>query len=374
MKTLKLILLAPAFLGLIACAKSESPFLQTPPEKVEQVTGEVGKTVSIPDPKVNILFVVDNSGSMMPHQELLKRNIEKFASTFFTNPRLDYKIGVVPVYDSFNLHLEGSSDGCAPGKVRKMNPLGELVPLKGAEGKIITRDTPEAAKVLKETVAIGVQCGPDAEESFSPVLAVLDEKRNKELNDHFYDKDAYLVVIFLTDANDLTPGMTANQFYDRLKAAKGGDESKILMAAAIPNSPSCQIDSDPIEIRRLMARANGGSIFNLCSSSFGTDLANFGKKISEDITEQRIEIGFIPDKRLKVYYGVKGMRTEEMQEIPLNKNGQTGGYSYMPNTQMIILSHDLNINRIPGGEIFYVAYPINPKKFTNGLATTEGQD
>ncbi|MCB0349302.1 MAG: hypothetical protein KDD37_10740, partial [Bdellovibrionales bacterium] len=331
---------------------------------------------AIPDPKVNILFVVDNSGSMDGHQATLKANIAKFADTFFKNPRLDYKIGVVPVYDS--TYLDGQAHCRLKTDVRKMNKFAELVPLKNADGSVmaesvpfITRDTANAEEVLKQTVALGTQCGPEAEESFSPVLGVIDPQINQTKNSNFYDKDAFLVVIFLTDADDISPGLNAGQFYEKLVAAKGGDRSKVLIAAALPDKerPGCTVDSVGPQFADLISISNG-SRFNLCSNSFGTELVTFGNVLVEKVAQQRIELDFIPDTRLKITYGKKGMRDEEMQTIEPNVDG---GYTYLPGTKTIILQANLNINRIEGGEIFITAYPIDPKNFKNGRATTIGQ-
>lgn len=356
---------------LTACAKTESPFLQTPAEHVEPVTVSAGKITPIPEPKVNILFVVDNSGSMDDHQAKLKANIAKFAATFFKNPRLDYKIGIVPVFDS--TYEEGQAHCRLKGDTRKMNPLSELVPLKNTDGSLvensppfITRDTPNAEEVLKRTVVLGTQCGPEAEESFSPVLGIMRADIN-EKNMNFYDKDAFLVVIFLTNSDDITLGLSANQFYEKLVAAKGGDRNKILIAAALPEkeSASCVVDSSGPQFSDLI-RLSNGSVFNLCSNNFGTELAAFGNVLVEKVAQQRIELDFVPDDRLKITYGKKGMRDEELQQIPKG----TGGYIYLPGTKTIILDANLNINRVEGGEIFITAYPVDPKNFKNGRVST----
>ena len=182
-------------LGLIACAKSESPLVQAPAVHYKSVKLNAGEKAVIPDPKVNILFVVDNSGSMSGHQDTLRRNIDAFAQTFFHNPRIDYRIGVVPVYD--RVYKDGQAECATPGAVRKMNKYAELVPLKNPDGSLIpdaapyiTRDTVNGQEILKKTIMLGTQCGPEAEESFSPVLGVIDDSINQTKNAGFYEKDA----------------------------------------------------------------------------------------------------------------------------------------------------------------------------------------
>jgi hypothetical protein len=376
MKTIKVLLFLPLVANLVACAKSETPFLQTPAQKVEAVTVVAGKTTAIADPKVTIVFVTDNSGSMDVHQETMKNNISTFASKFFLKTRINYRIGVVPVYDRF--YSDGQAQCRLASDVRKMNPRGELVPLKGAEGKFIDRATPNGAQVLKDTIKLGVRCGPEAEESFEPVLALMEDDINAS-NDSFYEKDSYLVVIFLTNADDANYNLGAQDFYNKLVAAKGGDKSKLLFAAAVPNSNSCATDAKPTKILELIKIANdqpgvpqNSMVLDLCSNKFGAKLAEFGEQIVERVGKQQIELGFNPDNRLKITYGTDEMPEADRQEVlPKGK----GGYTLLPGSKSstILLDSELDITPIPEGKLYILAYPINPKQYRNGQATTQGE-
>lgn len=375
-----LTLLIAALFATTACNKSTNPQMQAPPEQFVAVDQSVPQLTSAKEPKVNILFVVDNSGSMKAHQEKLKANIDKFADRFFDNPRIDYKIGVVPVYDriyplknKLNDPVEGPRE-----RSRKMNPLGELVQLKDKNGQVIegvpyiTRDTPHAKEVLKSTVAIGIQWGPEAEESFSPVLKVVqDEKHNQEVNAGFYDKDAYLVVIFLTDADDVTPGLTSDEFYSELVQAKGGNTQKVLIAAALPSvkvdSPSCRLDGNGPQYKfpALITRSEG-MMADLCSNSFGEALAIFGEQLVNQVGAQKIKLGYIVDKNIVVTYGTKDTAPEKRQQIQEGPNG----YTLFPATGEIVLSSKLNIKRVDGGEIFVSVTPANLANIRTGRLKT----
>ena len=141
--------------------------------------------------------------------------------------------------------------------------------------------------MLKQTVLIGTQWGPEAEESFSPVLAVLDPKQNTEKNNGFYQDDAYLVVFFLTDADDVTPGLSAESFYEKLLSSKGGDASKIIIAAALPNlennSENCKKDGrGPVQAFPALLTASGGIHADLCSDHFADTLIKVGDQIAQN--------------------------------------------------------------------------------------------
>ncbi|MES2769256.1 MAG: hypothetical protein V4596_08925 [Bdellovibrionota bacterium] len=385
-----LTVLATALFAATACSKKGNPRMQAPPEQHKVVDQVAPRVESTGDPKVNILFVVDNSQSMDAHQTKLKQNIDRFADKFFHNPRIDFKIGIVPVYDSKYLNdskQDYTYNETINGKrVTKVGPRimvqnnGVLVPLKDANGQVITgapfitRDTLDAKNVLKNTVAIGTQWGPEAEESFSPVLKIIsDDNLNNSVNAGFYEKDAFLVVIFLTDADDVTPGENAYEFYEKLKAAKGGNENKILIAAALPSSKvdklSCRLDGSGPQSRfpDLMNIAQG-TVADLCSNSFGDDLAELGERLVNQVGSQRIPIQFIPDSNsIQVSYG--NPANTERQIIPRDQTG----WSYNIENQEIVLSPELNIKRVPGGEIFVKYTEVNLNNIQNGRLVPASQ-
>jgi hypothetical protein len=363
-------LLILSFLNVIGCS-GISPDRQGKAEKFASLNTPVEQAKPLPDPKINILFVVDNSGSMAGYQAKLAENIEKFADAFFTNTRLDYKIGVVPVYDSKYLN-----DKTVYGKagVRKMNPLAELVELKGISSETqkhlyITRNTPNSKEVLKQTVLIGTQWGPEAEESFSPVLAVMNQEHNKNKNDNFYEEDAYLAIIFLTDADDVSPGLSGELFYKKLVELKKGDRSKVLIAAALPNlqnnSKSCEKDGrGPIQSFPSLLEVSGGIVADLCSDNFGETLAKFGNQILQTVGQQKVQLSHTPDMQtLEVRYGIKGTPKEEMELI---KPG-IDGFMLNPEINEIVISSNWSPqNKLAGAEIFVWYKPVNYKNFNNG--------
>lgn len=349
-----------ASLLIQACGVS-SPERQAPPETFTSLTDEVAKSEEMPEPKVNILFVVDNSGSMKSYQQKMSENIELFAERFFDNARVDYRIGVVPVYDSKYLN---DKTVYKPSGLRKMNPLGELVSLKGlsdssSSSLYITRETPNPKEVLKQTVMIGVQWGPEAEESFSPVLAIMDEERNSSLNQGFYQQDAYLAVIFLTDADDVTPGLSAEEFYQKLVDLKGGDRSKVLIAAALPNlknhSASCGKDGrGPIQSFPALLAVSSGIHADLCSQNFGATLADFGDQLVQRVAAQKKQLPYTPDiTTLKVTYGPD----ENPEEQVLDRS--KGDYTFNPKTNVITLNPYLKLNKTPGAKLRITAKPVS---------------
>lgn len=369
-KLAKSFFLLGGFCLLQAC-DVKSPLRQDKAETFSAVTVEGDQTKALPDPQINILFVVDNSGSMKPHQDKMAANIELFANEFFDNARLDYRIGVVPVYDQRYLNDKKEYRS----GYRKMNSLGELVPLKGSpdvgQQLYITRDTPNPKEVLKSTVLIGVQCGPEAEESFSPVLAVTDPANNRK-NQDFYIADAHLAVIFLTDADDATLTFSGAELYKRLVNLKKGDQSKVLIAAALPNlrnkSDNCTKDgSGPIQAFSDLLSASGGILADLCSDNFGEELASFGKLIKNRVTTQKIALGSTPDiNSLVVSYGSKDQPESERQVLSREKVE----YYFLPETNEVMLNPNAKLQRVPNAKIWVTFKPASLGNAKNGRLNT----
>lgn len=347
----------------------KSPERQAPPETFTPLSEEVSQSEELTEPKVNILFVVDNSGSMKPFQKKMADNIDHFSNTFFDNTRLEYRIGIVPVYDSKFLN---DKTVYYPSGPRKMNPLGELVPLKGLETQLhgeldehrpvfITKETPNPKKVLRETVMIGVQWGPEAEESYSPVLALTtDETLNNTVNQGFYQKDAYLAIIFLTDADDVTPGLSGEEFYQRLIAIKGGDRSKILVAAALlnPNHRSLRCPSTTekgaVQSFPALLAVSSGTFADLCSHNFGSSLAEFGNQLVQRVASQKKQLHYTPDiTTLTVSYGLDS-QPESLQILK-----RPHDYTFNPQTNEIILNPYLKLTKIEGAKLKVSAKPVS---------------
>lgn len=371
----KKLLFALSLSFILSSCNSTNPDRQAPAEEeIEFVTVQGDQSESLNDPKVNILFVVDNSGSMQNYQNKLSKNIKLFSERFFKNSRIDYRIGVVPVFDS--KYLDDQTVYRSGRRI--MNALGELVPLRGLESSddptqlFISRSTQNPQKVLQETVVLGTQWGPEAEESFSPVLAIADEKINSEKNKNFYDPEAYLAVIFLTDADDVTAGLSGEDFYQRLVQLKNGDRSKILIAAALPNlsnnSSECTKDGrGPLQAFPALLAISGAIYADLCSESFGNRLADFGKYLVQRVASQKVALGFTPDiDTLEVTYGLPG--SLESERVLLSRGPQ--GYLFDSEKNEVILSTEIQLSHYQGSILFVKAKPANLANYKNGRLNT----
>lgn len=141
--------------------------------------------------KLDILFVVDNSGSMAEEQERLGDRIDSFISTLHD---IDWQIGITTTDVSDGIH----------------GLKGALLPLNGAAGTIITQKTPNYLQVFKNTVVrrettdCGSQCPSGDEQPLRAAIMAI-EKRNTT-NFGFFRQGADLGLLVLSDEDERSDG------------------------------------------------------------------------------------------------------------------------------------------------------------------------
>jgi hypothetical protein len=286
---------------LSACAPA-NPQKMAPPETY----GQSNQSASVDakaafQPKVDILFVIDNSDSMLKHQENLKANINRFVEAFEANKRIDFQIGVTAIWDSRTYGVTSTN----------FHPLGQLYPLQngqapqpGAVGNFVTR-APNYMTVLGNTLKIGTvpykEGGPEYEELFSPVAAAIDGR-----NVGFIRPDAHLAVIMITDADDVS-SIAPTKLASLLRQAKQGDSSMYSTYAVLSLSSSCPKDpgnrsNSNARILEFLKTSNGQNYannhaFDLCAANYGAKLAEAGRMIAKQAADKpaKIQLEQIPE-------------------------------------------------------------------------------
>lgn len=311
--------------GLLACQGESTKLLPKPDPNTQKRKVDANITFSN---KVDILFVVDDSGSMDPHQQNLIRNTEEFVEEIMGNKVLDYHIGVLS--STANSGWGNSGSKC---------PDGELC---GRIDRFVSRATLNGVRVLKDNFRLGIN-GAGDEKFFEPVLMALTPPMSNGYNLGFYRQEAALAVIFITDAEDQSR-LSPQEFYSFLVQLKGGDASKILTYGTYipPGVSGCRRDdwNDPVRLKNFFDISKGSTYF-LCDSDFGQDLA----KISLDISTRvgRVILlerpPYVPS--IRVTYGT--------QVLP---NDSRKGWIYDPAKNAIILGNEIEwVDQGPGVSI-----------------------
>lgn len=362
-------------LALGACAP-ESPRKFAPPQVYSTVAEKAAPGAKIDwKPKVDILFVVDTSDSMVKHQQNLKDNVDRFVEAFEKHKDLDFQIGVVSVFDSQRF---GAGKAVPEGK---FYPLGQLRPLKdpahpgeNVVGPQYVTRSERYNQVLGETLKVGIEqrcetvadakgrstCvdayGPEFEESFSPVMEVVAGNRNPG----FIRPDAHLAVIMITDANDDSTISPSHLEYV-LRKAKGGDRSKYSTYAVLAldvkeviggkeTVKKCAQDPGGAPTRILdFVALTGGSKYSLCDSKFGDNLAEAGRTIRAKASRLKIDLKAIPeDGTLAVKFGG--------QPVPQDKKT---GWTYEAGS--IIISGEAELSGPEGSQLEIDYIPVDPR-------------
>lgn len=315
-----------------ACSPKSTPLYLTPVYIKEEIQAQ---EADYEDPIVDILFVVDSSGSMGSHQTNLIQNIDLFTNVFLLNSKIDYHIGVLTT---------DMCDDFSPSKYCG----GELV----SEGKLtfVTRKTQNSSSILKQNLKVGTS-GSGTEKVFDPVYTALSKKLNTT-NTGFYRKEATLVTIFVTDAEDQSNQVNAENLRDFLIKLKNGDASKIIsLGVIVPSADqTCPRDAGigPRDIERFLSffpLYTQTNILNLCSKTYGAELS----KMASSIIRQAAKVIYLRQRpilgTLLVKYG--------QAELPLDYKK---GWSYDTYKNAVILGDDIDWKSQPLGSLIKVYF------------------
>ncbi len=358
------------------------------PDSIQWITLDGGQSQLEFNPRVDILFVIDNSDSMKSAEENLVRNVNYFASGLKKNKMIDYHIGVTSVWDSSERYITNKNNIYGVGELRNLKTkagvtLDERYVSKSVEAK---EDT--LASTLNIGIAPYVAGGPEREEVFSPISEALHKSGHGAVNDGFFRDDAQLVVVILTDADDGTDTLTPEQLAQQLFDFKAGKRDRVSVYAALVKSsdpeeskdwglrihpryhPECFEFKGAVAIKRngnckagfaperleqfvLAANVEHGSakeirnqhIMSLVQKDFGQDLSKIGNDIvvrtlaKKILLDQRPRLDEKSQLMVRVRYGSPEALAQGKGQIIPQK--QKGGWVYDADDNSIVLAGDV---------------------------------
>lgn len=336
---------------LQACGSDSSSFsILSEAENFQQNAEEI-------QTKIDILWVIDNSGSMATSQQNLVENFDSFISNFVTKS-YDFRMGVTTT-DAVLAGSEWNSFYNDPwnGNYIKNRyyfgldraskaQLRDGVPGTSSSGvRVITNNTPHIVDTFKINAVQGIE-GYGDERAFQSLKATLDSP----LNSGFRRSDAFLAIIIVSDEDDFShngtdlnenmnnPGLHSVESYvNYLDAYTGttGDSRQYSVSTISINDQTCLNSLNGSSTGRkigtrigALAEMTGGTRGNLCGD-FANELKLIQDKILNSLTQFYLNREPIPET-IKVI--VNGNVIPEARK----NNGQ--GWTYRPDSLSIVFS------------------------------------
>lgn len=309
MKLLKLSFIAIAATFVLgACREAPDHLIAVKPQDRRTAQGSEWQSFSS---AVDILFVIDDSGSMNDHQRNLAANMDLFVEGLKENRFIDYHIGAISTAEAEA--LGGVGTGAGPGAGR----------LNG-RFRFVDRTTPDGWNELKKNVLMGIS-GSGYEKMFSPTKLALTEPNLSGWNAGFYRPTAFLAVIFITDAEDQSDksemggnkssndplNLSPAGMYDFLVQLKKGNKQKVLtygswVPLGIPNS-ICRWDDGSMPHIRLdeFFRIAKSSTYSLCDANYGQKLGEIGKDLIARIGRRVVLDRRPKSDSISIFYGTQ---------------------------------------------------------------------
>lgn len=221
--------------------------------------------------KVDILFMMDNSSSMLQYQNKFSLQVPQMLEKL-NALKLDYHIGVT------------TSD------MRTGATGGDLI----GSPNFVTSATPDLINVLASRVKVG-QTGSDLERGLESLKSVFSPSMLSGDHRQFLRDDALLVVIFLTNEDDYSAESTTSyiSFMDQLKPPfEDGQSSWIANFIGVVSIDSdCNTTGDFKEagLRYMdLVAASGGRNESICKTSLAQAVNNIRARILEVMTDFKL--------------------------------------------------------------------------------------
>jgi hypothetical protein len=257
----RFLLAASSFLLMISlgCQKNQDALLYVKPIQVPKTYNKVHNiretaTVNYGS-DLDILWVIDNSGSMDPHQQAVINNASLFMQNFSAATALNWKMGLISTTDYDQPYIGFTST--TELNSLTTNPIG-----------------------LFQSAVARLGTGGDYEEkTFQPIL-------NAVTQYSFLRSDAYLAIIVVTDEEEQSL-ISPQAFINQIVAIKGGDPKKVITYGVFASTENCGFNGnfDYLGSRfESFMNLSQGTKFSLCAPDFGNMLSSIGANLISKVT------------------------------------------------------------------------------------------
>ncbi len=273
--------------------------------------------------KVDVLFVVDNTASMVEEQPRIVSAMPAFAEAALAKG-VDMHVAVTTT------GIAPISDAC-PGGARG-GEAGRFFPVDNSGPRILSHRTSNLAGVLQRNVSVG-QCA-EVEQGFEavrralsdPLVTGADDPRTPQPNDGnggFLRDSAALVLVFMGDEDDHSPD-SVDTYVRYFQARKGEQQPQRMTIYAIaPTTASGCPTSGGAGTRYAEAAARtGGEVLSVCSDNYAPLMRAVANKAFS--AQDRFPLSELPDA---------GSLSVVVDGVPV-----TGGWSYDSATNSVVFA------------------------------------
>lgn len=222
------------------------------------VDTHVDKITQVTVPAVDVLFVVDNSGSMSEEQASLRDNFDGFMR-YFTSSDMDYHVGVV------------STD------MDNRNESGKLIEHAGSRFIDASFSESEAITSFKQRASLGT-FGSSDERGKDAAYTALNSERDKT-NVDFYRDEAVLSIVVISDEWDYSRNVSVNEFSSWMSSLKEEDDQTWFSGIIGPSPRGCSSpNGDAMDGKGYteVIEAVGGIEYSICEQDWSSILEQLG--------------------------------------------------------------------------------------------------
>lgn len=226
--------------------------------------------------KVDVLWVVDNSGSMEVRQENLSRNFNSFIE-LFSKGAIDFRMAVTTTDIFRDLgQFKGSPRFLSPQTPNLANAFSSRIKV-GTGGSPYEAGLAAAQMALERQSQVNApaqarfeECRLDCQKDKTPLSCAEACAANSGIE--FLRPDAYLYLIFVSDEDDES-AQDVRFYWRAFETSKGlGNDGTVTTAAIIGDVPSNRCGATPGARYVSLSQLTGGEVGSICDDSFATTL------------------------------------------------------------------------------------------------------
>lgn len=279
----------------------EQPKYSNPNVKLKELNADICGGFA-----ADILWVVDNSGSMQKEQDDIKTNTSFFINEFAVKAQVNWRMGLISTARREDPYLGFQNNGR------------------------FEKGSPDPIRTFQNAISQLGTSGDADERSMDSIMTQIRKDQN------FIRNSACLVMILVSDEPDHSKDFNAQSFLKEIEKLKGSLKAVRIFTVLATNENGCDTgesyDYAGSSYEQIVNATKGGN-YDVCNSNFGAQLADIGRKIVELVANSKLLLDHVPlVETIKVSY--KGI------ELPQG-NQDEGGVWYYDIIQNAIVFYDL---------------------------------